>query len=126
MNAVLHHPLFQKLEASWRGLRYLVDQSDPAENVKVRVLNVSWADLSRDIERSLEFDANSLFQRVYEDEFGTPGGEPFGVLIGDYEIRHQYTPDHPIDDVATLTAISQVAAAAFTPFITSCIRRFWD
>jgi type VI secretion system protein ImpD len=81
------------------------------------MLNVSWAELARDVGRALEFDQSTLFRKVYEDEFGMPGGEPFGVLIGDYQIRHQASADHPVDDVSVLTAISQIAAAAFAPFI---------
>ena len=99
VNAILHHPRFQKLEASWRGLRYLVDQIEEADNVKIRVLSVSWKELARDLERAIEFDQSQLFRKVYSDEFGTPGGEPFGVLLGDYEIRPRPSPEHPIDDV---------------------------
>ncbi len=86
VNAILHHPRFQKLEASWRGLRYLAEQAEGAENVKIRVLSVSWNELARDLERAIEFDQSQLFRKVYSDEFGTPGGEPFGLLLGDYEI----------------------------------------
>jgi type VI secretion system protein ImpD len=118
-NAILHHPKFQKLESAWRGLRYLVEQAEGAENVKIRVLSVSWKELSRDAERAVEFDQSQLFRKVYSEEFDTPGGEPFGVLLGDYEIRHRLTEEHPVDDVATLKAISGVAAAAFAPFIAS-------
>lgn len=116
-NAILHHPKFQKLESAWRGLRYLVEQAEGAENVKIRVLSVSWKELARDAERAVEFDQSQLFRKVYSDEFGMPGGEPFGVLLGDYEIQHRLTEEHPVDDVATLQAISGVAAAAFAPFI---------
>lgn len=117
VNAILHHPRFQKLEASWRGLRYLVEQAQGAEHVEIRVLNVSWKELARDSERAIEFDQSQLFRKVYSEEFGTPGGEPFSVLIGDYEIRPRPTADHPVDDVGVLTAISHVAAAAFAPFV---------
>jgi type VI secretion system protein ImpD len=118
VNAILHHPDFQKLEASWRSLRYLVDQTPEGANIKIRVLNVSWKELTRDLTvRALEFDQSDLFRKVYSDEFGTPGGEPFGVLIGDYEIRHRMTPDHPYNDLETLNALAGVAAAAFAPFI---------
>lgn len=117
VNSILHDPAFQRLEASWRGLRYLVDRSEGAENVKIRVLNVSWKELARDLERAIEFDQSQLFRKVYGEEFDTPGGEPFSVLIGDYQIRPRPAPDHPFDDVGLLTAISQVAAAAFAPFI---------
>ena len=107
----------RQLEASWRGLRYLVEQAEGAENVKIRVLSVAWNELARDLERAIEFDQSQLFRKVYSDEFGTPGGEPFGLLLGDYEIRPRPSAEHPIDDVATLAAISQVAAAAFAPFV---------
>jgi type VI secretion system protein ImpD len=117
VNAVLHHPRFQKLEASWRGLHYLTAQAEGSENVKIRVLNVSWNELSRDLERAIEFDQSQLFRKVYSDEFGVPGGEPFGLLLGDYEIRPRPSAEHPVDDVAALGAISQVAAAAFAPFV---------
>jgi type VI secretion system ImpC/EvpB family protein len=116
-NAVLHHPAFQKLEASWRGLHYLVEQVPEGEHIKVRVLNVSWKELTRDVERALEFDQSQLFRKVYSDEFGTPGGEPFGVLLGDYEVRPRPGPEHPTDDVGALLHLSAVAAAAFAPFV---------
>ena len=98
----MHHPRFQQLEGSWRGLHYLVDQADGAENVKVRVLSVSWKELARDLERAIEFDQSQLFRKVYSDEFGTPGGEPFGVLLGDYEIRPRPSAAHPVNDMAAL------------------------
>jgi type VI secretion system ImpC/EvpB family protein len=117
VNAILHHPSFQKLEASWRGVRYLVDQIPDEENIKVRVLNVTWKELTRDLERALEFDQSQLFRKVYSEEFGMPGGEPFSVLLGDYAIRPRPTPEHPFDDLGALQAIAAVAAAAFAPFI---------
>jgi len=117
VNAILHHPRLQRLEASWRGLRYLVEQLEEGQNVKIRVLNATWEELARDLERAIEFDQSQLFRKVYGDEFDMPGGEPFGVLLGDYEIRHLPGAEHPADDVAALTAISHVAAAAFAPFV---------
>jgi type VI secretion system ImpC/EvpB family protein len=117
VNAILHHPDFQRLEASWRGLRYLTEQAPEGENVKIRVLNVSWKELTRDLERALEFDQSQLFRKVYSEEFGTPGGQPFSVLLGDYEIRLRPSPEQPTDDVAALARISSVAAAAFAPFL---------
>lgn len=117
VNAVLHHPQYQQLEASWRGLSYLVQQAPEGQNVKVRVLNVSWKELARDAERALEFDQSQLFKKVYGEEFGTPGGEPFSLLVGDYEVRHRVSAEHPVDDLQVLISISQVAAASFAPFI---------
>jgi len=117
VNAIIHHPRFQKLEASWRGLHYLVNQVENPESVKVRVLSVSWKDLTRDLERAIEFDQSQLFRKVYSNEFGMAGGEPFGALLGDYEIRPWPSAEHRTDDVEALQTISGVAAAAFAPFI---------
>lgn len=117
LNIIIHQPQFQKLEAAWRGLWYLVVQADGTKHIKIKMLNISWAELARDMSRALEFDQSQLFQKVYSDEYGTPGGEPYGVLIGDYEISHKPSKNHRHDDIATLDGISQVAAAAFAPFI---------
>ncbi len=117
VNAILHHPRFQKLEASWRGLSYLVLQSERGEAIKVRVLSVTWKELARDAERAVEFDQSEVFRKVYDQEFGMPGGVPFSVLIGDYEIRHVPGAEHSIDDLAVLRSLSGVAAAAFAPLI---------
>ena len=117
VNAIIHHPVFQKLEASWRGLAYLIEQADEDDNIKVRMLNVSWKELAKDAERAIEFDQSQLFRKVYGEEFGTAGGEPFGVLLGDYEIHPWPSAEHAVDDLATLSAVSHVAAAAFAPFV---------
>lgn len=118
VNAILHHPRFQELEASWRGLAYLTEQAEGLDNVKIRMLDVSWRHLVKDLEKAIEFDQSQLFQKVYGEEFGTPGGEPFGVLLGDYRVRHLPGPGHPTNDLAALGEIAQVAAAAFCPFVT--------
>ena len=111
VNAILHHPRFQKLEASWRGVRYVVSQLEDDRNVKIRMLSASWQDLANDQRKATEFDRSELFRKVYSGEFGIAGGEPFGVLIGDYEVRPS------VEDMATLGGIAQSAAAAFAPFI---------
>lgn len=117
LNEIIHHKRFQALEASWRGLWYLAVQGDGTKNIKIKVLDISWAEVSRDISRALEFDQSQLFQKIYSEEYGTPGGEPYGVLIGDYEISHKPSKTHKHDDIATLDGIAQVAAASFAPFI---------
>lgn len=117
LNAIIHHPRLQKLEASWRGLWYLATQIEGVKNAKLKFIDLSWAEITKDISRSMEFDQSHLFQKIYSDEYGTPGGEPYSVLIGDYEIRHKPSPDHPYDDIATLEGLSEIAAAAFSPFI---------
>ena len=117
LNVIIHNEKLQKLESSWRGLWYLVVQAEGALNIKIKVFDVSWNEIARDISRSLEFDQSQSFQKIYSEEYGTPGGEPYGVLIGDYEISHRISKKHPHDDIATLEGLSQVAAAAFAPFI---------
>ena len=119
VNAILHHPDFQRLEASWRGLDFLTRRADEDAdpNIKIKVLNVTWGELERDFDRAIEFDQSQLYRKVYETEFGTPGGEPYGVLIGDYEIRPRLGKGHRHDDLGILESIAGVAAAAFCPFI---------
>jgi type VI secretion system protein ImpD/type VI secretion system protein ImpC len=117
VDAILHHPRFARLEGAWRGLQWLVAEAGALPRVKIKVITLPWSELVRDLERAIEFDQSRIFEKVYEGEFGTPGGEPFGLLIGDYEVRHRRSPDHPTDDVAALAAMASVAAAAFAPFV---------
>lgn len=119
LNAILHHAQFQKLEASWRGLWMLVEQADGTKNIKIKVLDISWTEVSKDIGRALEFDQSALFHKIYSEEYGTPGGEPYGVLIGDYSISHKPSADHPYNDIGTLQGLAEIAAASFSPFIAS-------
>jgi type VI secretion system protein ImpC len=111
LNEIMHHPDFQKLEGSWRGLNYLVMNSETGERLRIRVLNVSKKDMLKDMEKASEFDQSTLFKKIYEEEFGTFGGASYGALIGDYEFGN-----HP-QDLTLLEKISQVAAAAHAPFI---------
>ena len=113
LNEVMHHAAFQKLEASWRGLKYLLDNSEMTPMLKVRVLNASKKEVLKDLQRAPEFDQSALFKKVYEDEYGVFGGEPFGALVGDFEFTK-----HP-EDIELLEKISQVAAAAHAPFLTA-------
>jgi type VI secretion system protein ImpC len=83
LNEIMHHPSFQKLEGSWRGLKYLIDNSETGVGLKIRVLNVSKKELLRDIEKAPEFDQSALFKKIYEEEYGVFGGAPFGAL-GDW------------------------------------------
>lgn len=119
LNAILHHPHLQRLEASWRGVERLVEGFKGAENCKIKLLNATWRELERDFERAVEFDQSQVFKKVYEDEFGTPGGEPFGILLGDYEMHPGPSEGHPTNDLSVLRSMAQVAAAAFCPFITA-------
>ena len=113
LNEILHHPTFQKLEGSWRGLKHLLDHSETSDHLKIKVLNVSKKDLLRDLQRASEFDQSALFKKVYEEEFGVFGGAPFSAMIGDYEFGK-----HP-EDMELIEKISNVAASAHAPFLTA-------
>ncbi|HAA52790.1 MAG TPA: type VI secretion system contractile sheath large subunit, partial [Planctomycetaceae bacterium] len=108
--AVMHSEAFQKLEGSWRGLNHLVMNSETGTGLKIRMLNVSKKELFKDVDKAVEFDQSQVFKKLYENEFGTPGGEPYGALIGDYEFEN-----HP-EDIELMSKMSNVAAAAFCPF----------
>jgi type VI secretion system protein ImpC len=112
LNEIMHHATFQKLEGSWRGLKYLMDQSETGVMLKIKVLNCSKKELLKDLQRAPEFDQSALFKKVYEEEYGIYGGSPFGALVGDYEFGK-----HP-EDIELLEKISNVASAAHAPFCT--------
>ena len=113
LNEIMHHEDFQKLESSWRGLHYLVKNSLTGTMLKIRVMNITKKELLKDFERALEFDQSTLFKKIYEEEYGTFGGAPFGALIGDFEFGN-----HP-QDMALLDKIAGVAAAAHAPFLSA-------
>lgn len=113
LNEVMHHPDFQKLEASWRGLKMLMDRSETGTQLKIKVLNVNKRELLRDLQRAAEFDQSAAFKKIYEEEFGVFGGSPFAALVGDYEFTK-----HP-EDIELLEKMSQVAAAAHAPFMSA-------
>ncbi|MGD8175043.1 type VI secretion system contractile sheath large subunit [Marinimicrobium sp. ARAG 43.8] len=117
INAIIHQSRFQALESAWRGLRYLVTHAEGARNIKIKILDIAWPEIGRDIDKAMDFDQSQLFQKIYSNEYGHPGGEPFGVLIGDYRIRHRSSKSYPHDDIATLEGLAQIASAAFAPFI---------
>ncbi|TWU45189.1 hypothetical protein Q31b_03600 [Novipirellula aureliae] len=119
VNAILHHQKFQKLEASWRGLAFLVRRADIESDpmIKVRMLSVKWSELEKDFDRAVEFDQSQTFKKIYEEEFGIAGGEPFGLLIGDYHVQHRLSASHRHDDIAVLHGLAGVAASAFCPFL---------
>ena len=113
MNEIMHHEDFQKLEGSWRGLQHLVRNSLTGPMLKIRIMSITKKDLLKDFERALEFDQSTLFKKIYEEEYGTFGGAPYGALIGDFEFGN-----HP-QDMALLEKISEVAAAAHAPFLSA-------
>jgi type VI secretion system protein ImpD len=119
LNAIIHHPVLQKLEASWRGLAYLVEEAKQLPHIKIRALNIAWKEINNDLESAVDFDTSYLFQKIYTAEFGTAGGEPFGLLLGDYYIQHQPTADSPTDDISIISGLAKIAAAAFAPMILS-------
>ena len=114
VNKIIHHEDFQKLESAWRGLHYLVNNTETDEQLKIRVMNVSKADLGKTLKRykGTAWDQSPLFKKLYEEEYGQFGGEPYGALVGDYHF------DHTPPDVELLSEMSKLAASAHAPFIT--------
>ena len=120
LNEILHHPEYQKLEASWRGLQYLVMNTETGTRLKLRLLCLSKKELFKDLDQAIEFDQSALFKKVYEEEYGTFGGHPFSLMVGDYEFGR-----HP-QDMALLEKVAGVAAAAHAPFIAAASPRLFD
>lgn len=114
VNQILHHEDFQKLESAWRGLHYMVNNTETDEQLKIRVMPISKQELGKTLKRfkGTAWDQSPLFKRLYEEEYGQFGGEPFGAIVGDYYF------DHTPPDVELLAEMSKVAAAAHAPFIT--------
>ena len=112
VNEIMHQPEFQKLESSWRGLRYMLSQTETSDQLKIKLLNVTKKDLLDDLRRAPEFDQSALFKKVYEEEFGVFGGSPFGAIMGNYEFTKSG------QDIELLEKVAQVAAAAHAPFLT--------
>ncbi len=115
INLILHHSDFQQLEGTWRGLSHLVNNTETDEMLKIRVMNLSKKDLGKTIKKfkGTAWDQSPLFKKMYEDEYGTPGGEPYGCLVGDYYF------DHTPQNVQILEGMAKIAAAAHAPFISA-------
>lgn len=113
LSAIMHNDEFQKLEGSWRGLHYLVKNSSTGPDLGIKLLNVTKNELHRDLTRALEFDQSTLWRLIYEKQFGTAGGDPYGALVGDFEFSNDNM------DIELLQGISGVAAASFAPFISA-------
>jgi type VI secretion system protein ImpC len=120
INEILHHPDFQKLESSWRGLHFLVMNSETGTMLKLRLLNANRSELQRDLEKAVEFDQSQLFKKIYEEEYGTFGGYPYSLLVADFEFGR-----NP-QDIAFLEKLSNVAASAHAPLITAANPRLFD
>jgi len=111
LDEVMHHPDFQRLEATWRSLWYLVDQAETSVSLQIRVLNISKRDLLKEFERAPDFDQSSIFKKVYVEEYGTVGGTPFALLIGDYSFSRDGR------DTALLNHLTRIGAAGHVPFL---------
>ena len=120
LNAIMHDPAFQALEASWRGLHDMVFGTSTSSRLKLRLLNVTKKELLKDLESAVDHDMSVLFKKIYEEEYGTFGGHPYSVLIGDYTFGR-----HP-QDMALLDRIAKVAAAAHAPFIAAAAPALFD
>ena len=111
LNEVMHAPEFQKLEGSWRGLQYLTTNTETSTMLKIKVFNISKKDILKDFTKQNDWEQAAIFRKIYEEEYGTLGGQPYGCLIGDYEITR-----HP-EDIQLLTNMANVGAAAHAPFL---------
>ena len=114
VDEILHHPKVQRLEASWRGIMWLIRTADGSKWIRIKLLNMTWMELTRDIDRALEFDQSQIFDKVYTQEFDTPGGIPYGLIIADYE-----PTKHP-RDIATLRGLASAVGAAHTSTVLGC------
>ena len=114
INQIIHHQDFQKLEGAWRGLHYMVNNTETDEQLKIKVMNISKADLGKTLKRykGISWDQSPIFKKIYGEEYDQFGGHPFGCLVGDYHF------DQSAPDVELLGAMAKVSAAAFAPFIT--------
>jgi len=114
VNLIIHHADFKALEGTWRGLHHLVNNTETDEMLKIRVMNVSKNDLKKTLKKfeGNAWDQSPIFKKLYEDEFGSPGGQPYGALMGDYHF------DHSPEDVKMLAGMAQIAAAMHAPFLT--------
>lgn len=115
VNLIMHQQDFQALEGTWRGLHYLVNNTETDETLKIRVMNMSKKDVAKTLKKykGTAWDQSPLFKKLYEEEYGSPGGEPYGCLIGDYYF------DHSPPDVEILNGMAQISAAAHSPFISA-------
>ena len=114
INLIIHHEDYKALEGTWRGLHHLVNNTETDETLKIRVLNISKTDLKKTLKKfeGTAWDQSPLFKKLYEEEFGMPGGQPYGALIGDYHF------DHSPEDVKLLGNMAQIASAMHAPFLT--------
>jgi type VI secretion system protein ImpC len=113
VNLILHNERFQQVESAWRGLNYMVSNTETDEMLKIRVMNISKKDLGKTLKKykGAAWDQSPIFKKLYEQEYGQLGGEPYGCLVGDYHF------DHTPGDVELLGQMAQVAAAAHAPFL---------
>jgi len=143
LDEILHHPRFQMLESSWRGLEYLVrtaaelgeiaeaelladDDHSHVPDMRIRMLNASLKDVDRDFQRAIEFDQSHLFRQIYTQEFGMPGGTPFGMVVADYEFQPWPSDEFPHDGLNVISALAAVGAASFCPIVTGASAKFFE
>ncbi len=119
LDEIIHHPKFQAMESAWRSMKFLVDRTDFKKNVKLDVLDLSKDDLSEDFEDAPETIQSGLYKHVYTDEYDTPGGEPYAVMVSNYSF------DSSAPDVALLQELSKVSAACHCPFVGAVTPRFF-
>ena len=113
LSKIIHDESFKKLEGSWRGLKNLLFESETSTNLRIRMMNITKHECFRDLDKAVEFDQSQLYRKIYESEYGTPGGEPYAAIVGDFEFCN-----HP-NDIDMLRNLSAISAASFCPFISA-------
>jgi len=129
LKLITQHQRLQRLESSWRGLFYLINQPSANKNlnkIKIKLLDIEWGELVKDIDCATDFEQTELFNKVYQHEFGHPGGEPFGLLIGDYYLTSPDNQTSMDEEVKVLRVLAKICACAFAPFVTSVHAAFFD
>lgn len=119
MDAILHHKDFQKLESTWRGLRFLVERTDFNENIKINLFDATKEEILEDFENNLDITQSTIYKNIYSAEYGQFGGEPVGAIIGDYQLSHTNA------DMTFLNKMASVAAMSHAPFLSACAPQFF-
>lgn len=124
VNLIIHAPVFQALEASWRGIAMLMNATQNDHDIHIKLFNMSAKALAKDMEHAVDFDQSALFRKMYSEEFDQAGGQPYGLVIADYYFSHKPQKDIP-DSISVLAELAKIGASAFCPIITSINASFF-
>ncbi|MDG9668011.1 type VI secretion system contractile sheath large subunit [Hahella sp. CR1] len=126
VNHILHHSKFQDLERAWRSLYDVVSYSYGRKLVKIRFLDITWSEITKDVNRSVEFDQSQLFHKIYSEEYDVPGGEPYGIILMNFEVAHKPFAGHRFNDIPTLERLAEIGAASFSPILLNAAPQLFE